>query len=511
MKKLFSCYSTIIIICLTGCSNISDGLQHTSVHIPADILYEYSITINNFSDVTYERDVIITVNPGEASAMRFSNDQVNWSEWESTSSTVREWILSERSSVKTVYAEFRRDGLMINYASDDIEFIEKLLPGSSMNFDKFGTSVDISADGFTAIMGAEDYSYTNASGFTYKSGCAIIYKYDGVRWNPALPLLVPGGASGFDKFGASVSISGDGNTAIVGSPGFKGNNGRVLLYRYDISAGAWIFITSITGASGSYFGNSVALSKDGLYAACAAVYGNSRKGEVLLYSVSPSALNLRRTLRADDGLAEDRFGCSVSINNDASVIVAGADHRKVGEYTNSGCVYVFRKSGSDYVQVSAPCSAPDYNMYSGCSTSVSADGKIICAGAKGYSEGRGCLLVFNFDSGSGQYIQQGIIANEGEAGEQLGYSVDMSGDGSIILAGSPYADSGITDSGKLSRYTLNGGGYIKNGEYCPTDPVYQKHLGVSAAMDDEGAVFIGGAIKDIYNNYECGTTYVFRN
>jgi hypothetical protein len=30
-------------------------------------------------------------------------------------------------------------------------------------------------------------------------------------------------------------------------------------------------------------------------------------------------------------------------------------------------------------------------------------------------------------------------------------------------------------------------------------------------MDDEGAVFIGGAIKDIYNNYECGTTYVFRN
>lgn len=505
MRKVFLFF--IALICCNGCTNFADGLLHTPAHGSSNILYEYSITINDFSNVTYVRDVEITVNPGEASQMRFSNDQVIWSPWESAS-TVRAWILSERSSVKTVYAEFRRDGLTINDASDDIEFIEKLLPGSSRDFDKFGTSVDISTDGSTAIMGAEDYTYTNPSGFTYKPGCAVIYRYDGERWNSSL--LVPGGASGYDKFGASVSISGDGNTAIVGSPGFNGNSGRVLLYRYNSVSGTWGLVTSLTGAVGSYFGNSVALSRNGGYAACAAVYGNARKGEVLLYSVTPSGLSLLRTLLADDGIAEDRFGCSVSVNNDASVVVAGAEQRKVGDCTNSGALYVFRQSGADYEQEQVQCALPDYNYYTGCSTSVSDDGNVISAGARGASFEQGRVFVFRYNPVSSQYTQYDIIDNAGEAGDQSGYSIALSGDGSILVAGSPYADYALDDSGKLARYYFNGSGYDKIAEYSYSDPAYEKHLGVSAAIDGPGNICIGGAIKDIYNHDECGTSYVFR-
>jgi len=496
----------IIGLCFTGCSGISDGLQHKNEDKNSPLLFVYSITVNNFKDVTYTRDVEISINPGEASEVRFSNDQINWSSWESAV-TFKTWVIPGNNSVKTVYVEFRKNGITINSAYDDIEFIEKLLPETFMDHDNFGTSVAISADGTTVIMGGENFSVANAMGFTYKPGGAIIYKYDGIRWNAAV--LVPNGASDGDKFGASVSLNGDGNLAIIGSPGFNDEQGRILMYRYNSTSGQWEFKTYVTGAADSCFGNSVALSRNGQFALGGAVSGNSRKGEAILYSVLPSSLSFLRAFYAADGAAEDRFGCSVSVNNDASVIVAGAEQKKVLSFTNSGKIYVFKGAGASYTQSEIIYNNPDYSFFFGCSTSVSSDGTVICAGAKGSFFEKGSVYVFRFD-GTG-YIQYDVLDVAGSASDQFGYSVALSADGNSVIAGSPYADIGTTDSGKLIRFNFNGSDYVRADEYFSTDPTFEKHLGISAAINDSKDVHIGGAIKDVYNLKACGTSYVFRN
>lgn len=503
MKIFLYRFIVIVIFCFTGCSAITEGLQHVS---KTNNRPDYSIVINNFQDITYTRDVEISVNPGEASEIRFSNDGINWSTWESII-ILKQWVLSERSSLKTVYAEFRKEGLTTNSASDDIEFIEKLLPETFRDNDNFGTSVAVSADGTTAIMGGENFSVTNGLGFTYRPGGAIIYKYDGIRWNSTV--LVPDGASENDKFGASVSISADGNLAVVGSPGFNSNSGRVLMYRYNSISGIWEYKASVSGSASSYFGNSLALSKDGQFALCAAVYGNMRKGEAFLYSVLPAGLSPVRAFNAADGLAEDRFGCSVSVNNDASVIVIGAEQRKVSDFTSSGIIYVFKNTGASWSQIEIQCDNPDYNVYFGCSTSVSSDGNVICAGAKGAFLEQGSMYVFRFDGLN--YIQYSIPDAAGSAGDQFGYSAAVSGDGSTVIAGSPYADKGTPESGKLIRYVFDGSDYVKTDEYYSTDPNFGKHLGISAAISDTCILYISGAIKDIYSSKQCGTSYVFRN
>ncbi|MGB6315916.1 MAG: hypothetical protein WBG13_25700, partial [Pseudolabrys sp.] len=79
------------------------------------------------------------------------------------------------------------------------------------------------------------------------------------------PKLVGTGASGVSQQGASVALSADGNTAIVGGPG--DNNGQGAAWVYTRSGGVWTQQGNKlvgTGASGvSQQGASVALSADG--------------------------------------------------------------------------------------------------------------------------------------------------------------------------------------------------------------------------------------------------------
>ena len=85
-----------------------------------------------------------------------------------------------------------------------------------------GGSVALSADGNTAIIGGGN------DGFSH--GAAWIFTRTGSVWTQQGSKLVGTGAIGFSNQGKSVSLSADGNTAIVG--GASDNNG---------TGAAWIF------------------------------------------------------------------------------------------------------------------------------------------------------------------------------------------------------------------------------------------------------------------------------
>src|SRR6185295_9950877 len=74
-----------------------------------------------------------------------------------------------------------------------------------------GDSVSLSADGNTAIVGSP-----TDNGF---KGAAWIWTRTGGIWTQQGPKLVGGGSAYLGSQGASVSLAADGNTAIVGAPG----------------------------------------------------------------------------------------------------------------------------------------------------------------------------------------------------------------------------------------------------------------------------------------------------
>ena len=87
----------------------------------------------------------------------------------------------------------------------------KLTASDGAARDYFGYSVSISADGTTALIGAyaDDDKGSN-------SGSAYVFKYNGTSWSQQSKLTASDGAAS-DNFGSSVSISSDGTTALIGA------------------------------------------------------------------------------------------------------------------------------------------------------------------------------------------------------------------------------------------------------------------------------------------------------
>ena len=91
----------------------------------------------------------------------------------------------------------------------------KLVGNDWVNRPFQGASVALSADGNTAIIGG---SQDNAIGFETGIGAAWVWNRSGNAWTQQGPKLVGTGAASPEAQSSSVALSADGNTALVGGP-----------------------------------------------------------------------------------------------------------------------------------------------------------------------------------------------------------------------------------------------------------------------------------------------------
>jgi hypothetical protein len=133
----------------------------------------------------------------------------------------------------------------------------KLLASDGTEGDWFGHAVSISGD--VALVGAELESDKG----TY-SGAAYVFRWNGSSWVEEEKLLASDGL-GYDYFGSSVSISGD--VALVGAYGDDDNSiidsGAAYVFRYN--GETWVEedkLLASDGAANDRFGSSVSISGD---------------------------------------------------------------------------------------------------------------------------------------------------------------------------------------------------------------------------------------------------------
>ena len=97
----------------------------------------------------------------------------------------------------------------------------KLVGTGAVGTSHQGVSVALSADGNTAIFGGGDDNYV---------GAAWAYSRSNGVWTQQGPKLLGTGAVGNSAQGSSVALSADGNTAIVGAPLDSGLGGAAWIY-----------------------------------------------------------------------------------------------------------------------------------------------------------------------------------------------------------------------------------------------------------------------------------------
>jgi len=215
--------------------------------------------------------------------------------------------------------------------------------------DEFGISVALSSDGNTALVGA---LFHTVNGNTNYQGAAYVFANSAGSWSQQQELTASDGAGG-DLFGNSVTLSSDGNTALVGAYAHtvNGNRYQGAGYVFTNSAGSWSQqqeLTASDGAESDYFGNSVALSSDGNTALVGAyahtVNGNRYQGAAYVFTNSAGSWSQQQELTASDGAGGDLFGNSVTLSSDGNTALAGAPYHTVNGNANQGAAYTFVNS-----------------------------------------------------------------------------------------------------------------------------------------------------------------------
>jgi hypothetical protein len=192
---------------------------------------------------------------------------------------------------------------------------------------------------------------------------------------------------------------------------------------------------------------------------------------------------VRRGLDIDGEAAYDRSGHSVSLSADGSVVAIGAPDNDGNGY-NSGHVRVYEWNGSAWVRRGLDIDGEAAHDNSGRSVSLSADGSVVAIGAP-YNDGNGTnsghVRVYEWNGSA--WVRRGIDIDGEAAGDQSGYSVSLSADGSVVAIGEIYNDgNGTTNSGHVRVYKYEDGFpdfSVKNISLIKSSDVNNIVLGVS--------------------------------
>jgi hypothetical protein len=291
-----------------------------------------------------------------------------------------------------------------------------------------GTSVALSADGNTALIGGiGDEPHGKPM-----EGAAWVFTRSGSTWTQQGPKLTGGGEQGEGQFGISAVLSADGNTALIG--GINDETGGKQV------GAAWVFTRSgstwtqqgpkLTGGAeegtNGRFGKSVALSGDGNTALVGAYFDENVKkepqgGSAFVFTRSGATWKHQGAkLAGNDEGGTAEFGISVALSTDGNTaLVGGPNDEGKAKLAMSGAAWVFTRSGSTWAQQGAKLTGTGESGPGelGWSVALSADGNTALAGAPADGDG----AAFAFARTGSTWTQQGskLIPSDATPGSRL--------------------------------------------------------------------------------------------
>ena len=254
--------------------------------------------------------------------------------------------------------------------------------------DQFGSEVSLSADGSRLAVGGvrNDVGGTKVDG-----GHVRIYQLVNNEWSQ-LGIDIDG-ESANDRSGGAVQLSGDGNTVIIG--GYRNNNniGHAKAYTYNEVLSQWVELgQEINGGQDQeYFGSTVDISEDGTIVAVGSVgfdptiNGVKRpgRGRVRVYELIGNQWRLKGKSILGEG-NNDNSGRSISLSADGNTIAIGANGNDGIKNKNGGHVRVYTFSNSQWTQVGQDIDGQKQGDNSGWSVELSSNGTRLAVASPRY-------------------------------------------------------------------------------------------------------------------------------
>ena len=339
--------------------------------------------------------------------------------------------------------------------------------------------------------------------------------------------------SGFsDYFGRSVSLSGDGKVAAVSAAwddDVAGNSGTVYVCIQN-SMGQWDTVQKLKAsdaASSDYLGGlgtqtdqlrGVSISGDGSIIVAGSSYNDPNgtdSGAAYVFEKSGSTWTQFQKIVASDGAASDHFGASVSVSRDGSTIAVGSPYDDTT--TDQGAAYIFEKVGGTWTQVQKIVQSDTLanTSFGGTGVELTDDGTTILVGASFHDTGgtnTGRAYIFD-KAANGTWSQTQILrASNGGASDQFASSIGISGDGTVICCGAYGEDTGATNKGAAYIFVKSAAGAWSQTEtqfIQASDGTTSDSFGLGVSVSQNGDRILVGAYLDDTAEGDSGSMYIF--
>ena len=261
----------------------------------------------------------------------------------------------------------------------------------------------------------------------------FVYQKINDKWVQTL-LIAPPGLSASDKFGWSVSVKD--NIAVVGSPGYNNNGGKIYVYR--LLAGNWVFHYDYNNTSvGDQLGYRVYLIDGGVWGyklwasrPYKTVGGNINQGDIMRFGSEDHPLGYflpDAYITVPDGAANDRLGLYDFAANEL-IIIVGLPFKN-----SNGKVYYIKYLGGGPIgpttgwQTVATINSPTLNSKLGYSIARGFGDAVAIGSPVSFSSG--VVYIYQLQTNSFSLLQT-ITSSE----VSFGSSVSMSS-GYLLIGG----------------------------------------------------------------------------
>ena len=369
------------------------------------------------------------------------------------------------------------------------------IDGASVG-DLSGASVSLSSDGTRVAIGSPN----NDDGGT-DAGHVRIFEYDSSSWVQLGGDIVGEAAGDLSSWYGSLSLSSDGGRVAVGgflNDGFGSDAGHVRVFEYDVLASAWSQLGGdINGDAVSGFsGRGVSLSSDGSKVAIGSYGVNGQAGQVRIWQLAyvptgepssePSCIptsqpsgepstqptgqptyGLREWIQVggsiDGDTSGDQSGRIVSLSRDGNIVAIAARYNDDGG-DDAGHVRVYEYDTTTWIQLGGDIDGENAGDESGVYISLSGNGTRLAVGAfqnDGGGTNAGHVRVYEYDSFN--WVQLGGDIDGEAAGDESGFSVTLTSDGTRVAIGTRYNDDGGSDAGHVRVFDYNSSAWVQLG------------------------------------------------
>jgi hypothetical protein len=406
----------------------------------------------------------------------------------------------------------------------------KLVGTQSLSGSQFGISLSLSADGNTVLVGGWQ---DGNNGYGSAVGASWVFVRSGGVWSQQGNKLIGTGFSWPTYQGRSVSLSADGNLAMIG--GFLDNSGAGAVWFFKRSGTTWtqsgskMVGTGATGAANQ--GTSLALSADGLSAIVGGPLDNSSIGAAWFFasplpppsisSFSPQIGSVGTPIRITGNRLNEVTAASVGgvpallLSSSSTELVVMAmpgsttgllNLTTPGGNASSTTNFTVEASRTPDVQQGGKIRGTGAlgTPFQGYAVALSADGNTAIVGGVGDNSFVGAAWIFIRNNGIWEQQGEKLIGVGSVGAARQSISVALSADGNTAAIG------GHTDNanqGAVWIFTRTGNNWIQQGsKLVGTGNQGSAWVGGAIALSANGNTLIAGGRNDNVNQ---GAAWVF--